>query len=131
MLVSRYLSAFLFHAKCLYHKIPSTPTQFRTSEYYIICLLRCTPIHLKWYSLVVGNKRKEINIFLFRRDEDSSCLANVSILQVTFPQLKSLLKTLHLLVKKHKYQYLIMASLILAACYRYMYVVLVLLVQYN
>jgi hypothetical protein len=82
MLVSRYLSANLFHAKYLYHKIPSTPTQFRTSEYYIICLLQCTPIHLKWYSLVVGNKRKEINIFLFRRDEDSSCLAIVSILQV-------------------------------------------------
>jgi hypothetical protein len=36
-----------------------------------------------------------------------------------FSQLISLMKSLHLLVEKHKYQYLILASLILAACYRY------------
>jgi hypothetical protein len=29
------------------------------------------------------------------------------------------MKSLHLLVETHKYQYLILASLILAACYRY------------
>jgi len=39
------------------------------------------------------------------------------------------MKSLHLLVEKHKYQYLILASLILVACYRY--IVLVVLVQYN
>ena len=48
---------------------------------------------------------------------------------VFFSQLISLMKSLHLLVGKHKYQYLILASLILAACYRY--IVLVVLVQYN
>ena len=37
---------------------------------------------------------------------------------VYFSQFKSLLKTIHLLVKKHKYQYLILASLILVVCYR-------------
>jgi hypothetical protein len=39
------------------------------------------------------------------------------------------MKSLHLLVEKHNYQYRILASLILAACYRY--IVLVVLVQYN
>ena len=48
---------------------------------------------------------------------------------VFFSQLISLMKSLHLLVEKHKYHYLILASLILAACYRY--IVLVVLVQYN
>jgi len=39
------------------------------------------------------------------------------------------MKSLHLLMEKHKHQYLILASLILAACYRY--IVLIVLVQYN
>ena len=43
-----------------------------------------------------------------------------------FSHLLSLMKSLHLLVETHKYQYLILASLILAACYRY--IVLVVLV---
>ena len=51
------------------------------------------------------------------------------IIQFFFSQLISLMKSLHLLVEKQKYQYLILASLILAACYRY--IVLVVLVQYN
>jgi hypothetical protein len=44
---------------------------------------------------------------------------NISNIILQSPQLKSLLKTLHLLGKKHKYQYLILASLILVACYIY------------
>ena len=35
-----------------------------------------------------------------------------------FFQLKTLMKSLHLLVKKHNYQYLILALLILVACHR-------------
>jgi hypothetical protein len=46
-----------------------------------------------------------------------------------FSQLISLMKSLYLLVETHKFQYLILASLILAAGYRY--IVLVVLVQYN
>ena len=44
---------------------------------------------------------------------------NLTVNYLFFFQLKSLLKTLHLLGKKHKYQYLILASLILVACYIY------------
>jgi hypothetical protein len=53
------------------------------------------------------------------------------ILSLTFffPQLLSLMKSLHLSVENHKYLCLILALLILVACYRY--IVLVVLVQYN
>ena len=46
-----------------------------------------------------------------------------------FSQLICLMKSLYLLVEKHTYQYLSLASLILVACH--IYIALVVLVQYN
>ena len=61
----------------------------------------------------------------------SNSYAILCILSLTFffSQLLSLMKSLHLSVENHKYQYLILTLLILVACYRY--IVLVVLVQYN